>query len=48
MKELAALATKGFWDGFGDTSVFQSIKSELGGIKESLKNIFLDTGGSDG
>lgn len=42
MKELAALATKGFWDGFGDTSVFQSIKSELGGIKESLKNIFLD------
>ena len=41
MKELAALATKGFWDGFGDTSVFQSIKSELGGIKESLKNIFL-------
>ncbi len=42
MKELTALATKGFWDGFGDTSVFQSIKSELGGIKESLKNIFLD------
>lgn len=42
MKELAALATKGFWDGFGDTSVFQSIKSELGGIKKSLKNIFLD------
>ena len=41
MKELTALATKGFWDGFGDTSVFQSIKSELGGIKESLKNIFL-------
>lgn len=42
MKELAALATKGFWDGFGDTSVFQSIKSELGGIKESLKGIFMD------
>lgn len=42
MKELAALATKGFWDGFGDTSAFQSIKSELGGIKKSLKNIFLD------
>lgn len=42
MKELTALATKGFWDGFGDTSVFQSIKSELGGIKKSLKNIFLD------
>lgn len=42
MKELTTLATKGFWDGFGDTSVFQSIKSELGGIKESLKNIFMD------
>lgn len=42
MKELTALVTKGFWDGFGDTSVFQSIKSELGGIKKSLKNIFLD------
>ncbi len=42
MKELTALATKGFWDGFGDTSVFQSIKSELGGIKESLKGIFMD------
>ena len=42
MKELASLATKGFWDGFGDTSVFQSIKSELGGIKESLKGIFMD------
>ncbi len=42
MKELTALATKGFWDGCGDTSVFQSIKSELGGIKKSLKNIFLD------
>ena len=42
MKELAALATKGFWDGFGNTHVFQSIKSELGGIKKSLKNIFLD------
>ena len=42
MKELAALTTKGFWDGFGDTSVFQSIKSELGGIKESLKGIFMD------
>lgn len=42
MKELTALATKGFWDGFGDTSVFQSIKSELGGIKKSLKGIFMD------
>lgn len=42
MKELASLATKGFWDGFGNTHVFQSIKSELGGIKENLKNIFLD------
>ena len=42
MKELAALATKGFWDGFGDISVFQSIKSELGGIKKSLKGIFMD------
>ena len=41
MKELAGLARKGFWDGFGDTSVFQSIRSELDGIKKSLKNIFL-------
>ena len=41
MKELAGLARKGFRDGFGDTSVFQSIRGELDGIKKSLKNIFL-------
>ena len=40
MKELAALAKKGFWDGFGDTGVFQSIQSELQSIRNSVKQIF--------
>lgn len=40
MKELAALAKKGFWDGFGDTGVFQSIQSELQSIRGSIKQIF--------
>ena len=40
MKELAALAKKGFWDGFGDTGVFQSIQSELQSIRGSVKQIF--------
>ena len=40
MKELAALAKKGFWDGFGDTGVFQAIQSELQSIRGSIKQIF--------
>ena len=40
MKELAALAKKGFWDGFGDTGVFQSIQNELQSIRGSVKQIF--------
>ena len=40
MKKLAALAKKGFWDGFGDTGVFQSIQSELQSIRGSVKQIF--------
>ncbi len=32
----------GFWDAFGDTSVFDSIRSSIQSIKDSLGNIFAD------
>lgn len=41
-KELKDLFVKGFWDGFGDTSVFDSIAKSIDSIKNSLKEIFLD------
>lgn len=41
-KELKDLFVKGFWDGFGDTSVFDSIAKSIDSIKNSLKDIFLD------
>lgn len=40
MKELASLARKGFWDAFGDTSVFDSIQNSIGSIRQSLADIF--------
>lgn len=40
MKELAVLAKKGFWDGFGDKAVFDSIQNSITSIKASLKDIF--------
>ena len=39
-KELAGLFQAGFWDGFGDTSVFDSIQSSIDSIKGSLSEIF--------
>ena len=36
MKELSGLVKKGFWDGFGDVSVLDSIKKSLDGIKTCL------------
>ena len=40
IKELASLARKGFWDAFGDTSVFDSIQNSIGSIRQSLADIF--------
>ncbi len=39
-RELAGLFKEGFWDGFGDTSVFNSIQSSIDSIKGSLRDIF--------
>ena len=39
-KELAGLFKAGFWDGFGDTSVFDNIQSSIDSIKSSLSEIF--------
>lgn len=41
-KELAALFKAGFWDGFGDTAVFDSIQAHLESIKSSLRDILSD------
>ena len=38
--ELKNLFVSGFWDGFGDTTVFTSIESHILGIGKSLKGIF--------
>lgn len=35
--------TSGFWDAFGDTSVFDSIQSNIDRIKTALTNIFTDS-----
>lgn len=42
-KELAGIFSAGFWDAFGNTSAFERIKEHIGGIKESLKDIFTDS-----
>lgn len=39
-KELAGLFKEGFWDAFGDTSVFDSIQMSIDSIKNSLREIF--------
>ena len=41
-KELAELLKVGFWNGLGDTSVFDSIQQSIDSIKTSLKEIFTD------
>ena len=38
--ELKNLFMSGFWEGFGDTTVFTSIESHIVGIGKSLKGIF--------
>ncbi len=40
--ELKDLFSKGFWDAFGDTAVFDSIQKSIDGIEKSLKEIFTD------
>lgn len=40
VRELAGLVKQGFWDGFGDTSVFDSIQNHVTGIRTGLKEIF--------
>lgn len=42
LKELKDLFVAGFWDGLGDTSVFDSIKGEIKSIRGSLREIFTD------
>lgn len=48
MKELASLAKKGFWDGFGDTGVFQFIQSELPEHQGQCKTDIYSTGSTGG
>lgn len=40
LNELKNLFMSGFWEGFGDTTVFTSIESHIVGIGKSLKGIF--------
>lgn len=39
-QELKELFSDGFWDAFGDTSVFDSIKGNIDSIRQSLQEIF--------
>lgn len=43
MNQLKDSFVGGFWDAFGDTSVFDSIKSSIQSIKDSLGSIFTDS-----
>lgn len=43
LKEIKDLFMSGFWEGLGDTSVFDSIQNHLNGIGSSLKNIITDS-----
>ena len=51
LKDIVALVdqlknsfSKGFWDSFGDTTVFDSIQTSIQSIKDSLNDIFTDSG----
>jgi phage-related protein len=44
LNELKGIFTAGFWQGFGDTSVFDSIQDNISRIGKSLKEIFTDPG----
>lgn len=41
-KELAGIFASGFWNGLGDTKVFDRIQDHIKGIKDSLTEIFTD------
>lgn len=43
LNQLKGSFTSGFWDAFGDTSVFDSIQNSIQSIKNSLGNIFTDS-----
>lgn len=43
MNQLKSSFVAGFWDAFGDTSVFDSIQSSIQSIKDRLGNIFTDS-----
>ena len=43
LNQLKDSFTSGFWDAFGDTSVFDSIQSSIQSIKDKLGNIFTDS-----
>ena len=43
MNQLKDSFVGGFWDAFGDTSVFDSIQNSIQSIKNSLGNIFTDS-----
>ncbi len=43
MNQLKSSFVAGFWDAFGDTSVFDSIQSSIQSIKDKLGNIFTDS-----
>ncbi|WP_432628990.1 phage tail protein [Brotaphodocola sp.] len=42
INELKSSFSKGFWEGLGDTSVFDDIQKHISGIQQSLRNIFTD------
>lgn len=42
LKKIKDLFMDGFWEGLGDTSVFDSIKEHIRGIRDSLVEIFTD------
>lgn len=44
LKELKDIFKSGFWEGLGDTSVFDSIQNHIKGIGDSLKDIVTDAG----
>lgn len=43
MNQLKSSFSQGFWDAFGDTSVFDSIQGSIQSIKRSLNDIFSDS-----
>ena len=42
LRSLKDIMTSGFWEAFGDTSVFESVEQNISRIGDSLKDIFTD------